>query len=159
MKEVLDSRADGVGLAAPQIGESLRIFIVSRKVLNGAFEDEKRIDKEDVDDLVFINPEIVTRSKEKEEVTEGCLSVEWYFGSATRYKKMKVRAYDERGKQFTWGGSGLMSQIFQHEIDHLNAILFIDHSKDVRKLTPEEIIEAEAEHARIMQETHETNIS
>lgn len=148
MKKVLATRTDGVGLAAPQIGESLQIFIVSGKVLSGDFDDGAHQAKKKFEDLVFINPEIITHSKEKVEVTEGCLSVEWYFGSVARYKKMKVRAHDEHGKQFTRGGSGLMAQIFQHETDHLNAILFIDRARDLRKLTPEEILDIETMNAR-----------
>lgn len=149
MEKTLDLRVDGVGLAAPQIGESLRIFVVSRKRSEAESKSKRCSQNERIKDvLVFINPEIITSSKERAKVIEGCLSVEWYFGKTVRHKKMTVRAYDEKGKQFTYGGSGLMAQIFQHEIDHLNGVLFIDHASEIKKLTHNEIAQIEAENNR-----------
>ena len=133
MTEALESQGDGVAIAAPQIGESLRIFVVSGKELKNADKNYKGSE----DYLVFINPEIIKTSKEKQEVEEGCLSIRWKYGKVKRAKKVTLRAYDENGKVLERGASGLLSQIFQHEIDHLDGILFVDHATDIKDIPPE----------------------
>ncbi|MEI6057920.1 MAG: peptide deformylase, partial [bacterium] len=90
-------------------------------------------------DVTFINPEITRLSREKHEVEEGCLSVRWLYGKMKRSKKASVRAYDENGKRFERGASGLLAQIFQHETDHLEGVLFIDHAYDVQEVLPEDM--------------------
>ena len=87
-------------------------------------------------DLVFINPKILKLSKEREWLPEGCLSVRWLYGKTYRSKKVILTAYDEKGKKLKRGASGLLAQIFQHETDHLNGILFVDHAKDIREELP-----------------------
>ena len=87
-------------------------------------------------DLILINPKISRLSRKKEWIPEGCLSVRPLYGKTFRSKKATVTAYDENGKKFTRGASGLLAQIFQHETDHLNGILFIDHAKDVKEEIP-----------------------
>lgn len=140
MKEALDSQDDGVAIAAPQVGASLRIFVISGKVF--LFEDQENRDskkeKSVKPDMVFINPEIIKISRKKYIVPEGCLSVRWLYGKTIRANKARIKAYDENGKAFTYGGSGLIAQIFQHETDHLNGILFIDHATDVKEMLPKE---------------------
>lgn len=143
MKVALASQEDGVAIAAPQIGVSLRIFIVSKRVF--VLDDEGRLlphtdpkDAEKYNDVVYINPKIVNTSSKKHWVPEGCLSVRGIYGKTHRSEKATVEAYDETGKKFTRGGSGLLAQIFQHETDHLNGILFDDHAKDVEEYTPPE---------------------
>jgi peptide deformylase len=141
----LAGQDDGVALAAPQIGYSLRIFVVSGKIFSKDFGKEtapeatgkktKSVTPK-IKDLVFINPKISKVSKEKEWVPEGCLSVRWLYGKTYRSKKITVTAYDENGKKITRGASGLLAQIFQHENDHLNGILFIDNAKDVKEELP-----------------------
>lgn len=149
MKESLDSQDDGVAIAAPQIGYPLRIFIVSRKVAD-ILKEEKGSSSTQPElvlgnkisealapkDMVFINPVIKKLSKEKSSVEEGCLSVRYLYGKVSRSKKASVEAYDENGKKFTRGGVGLLAQIFQHETDHLNGILFIDKAKHLEDLPP-----------------------
>ena len=130
MRKALDGEKDGVAIAAPQIEVPFRIFIISRKVLG---TKEKPAAK----DLVFVNPVITKLSKKKESLEEGCLSVRWLYGVVRRAHKATVRAYDEQGKVFTRGASGLIAQIFQHEIDHLDGILFIDKAKNLHELPPE----------------------
>ena len=130
MKETLEKQPDGVALAAPQIGESVRIFIVAKS----AYGETKKHTP-----LVFINPVITKTSRTKKWVDEGCLSVRWKYGQAHRATRATIEAYDETGAQFSYGGSGLIAQIFQHETDHLDGILFHDHARDVTELTPEEI--------------------
>jgi len=117
----------GVALAAPQIGILLRMFIVSGKIFS-----------ENAPDKTFINPQIVKTSRKTEEMHEGCLSVRHMYGTVIRHLKVKVRAYDERGKRFTVGASGLLAQIFQHEVDHLNGILFTDKATHVEETKNEE---------------------
>ena len=123
MREILDSQETGVALAAPQIGESVRLFIVSEK----AFEDEK------TGNLIYINPEIVKLSKKTEWLKEGCLSVKGIYGKVKRSTNCNITAYDENGEKFTRGAGGLLAQIFQHEVDHLDGILFIDKAKDLKE--------------------------
>ncbi len=135
MKSALKSQGDGVAIAAPQIGYSLRIFVVSGKIFQPSFGQPMNPESEEVGkvrDLVFINPKISKLSREKEWMPEGCLSVRPLYGKTFRSKKATVSAYDEEGQKFIRGGSGLLAQIFQHETDHLNGILFIDHAKDVK---------------------------
>lgn len=140
MKKALDAQVDGVALAAPQIGENLRIFMISWKVFatmdgNDLGElEEKDLNRlrEKYDFKVFINPEIVKRSKEKKWMEEGCLSVRPLYGEVERHSKCRVRAFDERGEVFELGGSGLMAQIFQHEIDHLDGILFTQKARNIK---------------------------
>lgn len=131
MKAALHGESDGVAIAAPQIGESLRIFVVSGKVLS---EDK---DAKSENDLVFINPEFTKLSRSKKSMEEGCLSVRWLYGFVDRHEKAAVQAYDEKGKKFEKRGSGLMAQIFQHEMDHLDGVLFIDKAHNVREIPPE----------------------
>lgn len=137
MKVALASQDDGVAIAAPQIGVPLRIFVMSGKVFDLLRPDE---DPDVVhEDVVFINPEILKISKERQKMEEGCLSVRWLYGRVSRAKKATVKAYDEKGQAFTRGGSNLVAQIFQHEMDHLDGILFVDKADDVEELPPEEI--------------------
>jgi peptide deformylase len=138
MKEALASQDDGVAIAAPQIGYPLRIFVVSGKVENIV----KKLDAENLpipEDTVYINPVVTKLSKEKDMTEEGCLSVRYLYGEVRRSKKATVEAYDENGKKFTKGGSGLLAQIFQHETDHLNGILFIDKAKNLEEIPPEKM--------------------
>lgn len=132
MSKVLHKEKDGVAIAAPQIGASLRIFIINGRILSL----KKKI-VEILPDLVFINPKILKLSKKKQVMEEGCLSVRWLYGKVKRSEKATVRAYDEHGKIFTKGASGLLAQAFQHEVDHLNGILFIDKARDLENLPPE----------------------
>jgi peptide deformylase len=141
MSGALKSQSDGVAIAAPQIGYKLSIFVVSGKIFHKDFvrgdkEFEKIPNKDIPEDLVFINPKISKLSREKEWVPEGCLSVRWLYGKSFRSKKATVTAYDENGKKFIRGASGLLAQIFQHETDHLNGILFIDHAKEIKEELP-----------------------
>jgi peptide deformylase len=113
--------APGVGLAAPQIGESVRLFLVDI-----ASEDEPS------DLRVFINPELVKR--EGEEVgPEGCLSFPGLSEDVKRAKKVTVRARDREGKAFELEAQGLLAVAIQHEHDHLDGVLMVDHLGPLRK--------------------------
>ena len=138
MSLALELQDDGVAIAAPQIAIPLRIFVVSKKVeimLKG-LEEAPEVEKAKIKDVIYINPEINKLSKTKQILDEGCLSVRPIFGKVERSEKATVTAYDENGKKFTRGGSGLLAQIFQHEIDHLNGILFIDKATDLVEVLP-----------------------
>ncbi len=136
MSQALAESGDGVAIAAPQIGQLVRIFVVAGYVLDTItnYHGEHR-----TPDRVFINPEIIKASKTKKAMKgEGCLSVRWIYGTTKRSDKVTVRAYDEQGREFTMSGTGLLAQIFQHEIDHLDGILFIDHAHGIKEMTEEE---------------------
>lgn len=136
MKKALHAEDDGVAIAAPQIGVSLRIFVVSARALE--IGRKKGVDSQkELNDLVFINPEIIKVSKKKKAMEEGCLSVRWLYGEVERHEKVTITAYDENGDFATFGAGGLMAQIFQHEIDHLEGVLFIDKAENLRDLPPE----------------------
>ncbi|TSC83623.1 MAG: peptide deformylase [Parcubacteria group bacterium Gr01-1014_17] len=134
MSASLAKESDGVALAAPQIGEPLRLFIVSGKVLARLARAA-----EAVSDAVFINPVLSKISREKQTVEEGCLSLRYLYGKVKRAAKVTLRAHDENGKKITRGASGLLAQIFQHEVDHLNGVLFIDKATDIIDIPPEKL--------------------
>lgn len=138
MKKALASQDDGVAIAAPQINEPLRIFVVSGKVFHEDFirgdEKSKKL-KSEHPDLVFINPKFLKISKDKKLMNEGCLSVRPLYGQVRRSTRATVEAYNENGAKFTMDGAGLLAHIFQHEIDHLDGILFIDKAKNIHEVT------------------------
>lgn len=102
---------NGVGLAGPQVGKSLRLFVII------ADDDVRR---------VFINPQIIKTSTQVGEYDEGCLSIPQVYETITRPLEVTVQAYNEEGKLFTLEADGLLARIIQHEYDHLDGILYID---------------------------------
>lgn len=137
MKSSLRREPDGVAIAAPQIAEPVRMFIVAGFVFD---LKKKNISGTPSPDKVFINPVITKYSKETKWIPgEGCLSVRWIYGTTKRHKGVTLKAYDEQGNLFTLAATGLLAQIFQHEVDHLEGVLFIDHAKDIRPMTDDEI--------------------
>ena len=139
MSEALNSQDDGVAIAAPQIGVSLRIFVVSGKIFDEDFIRGKGSTEGDLytkarqPNLVFINPVLKKISKDKKLLAEGCLSVRPIYGKVRRATRATVEAYDEKGHKFTKSGSGLLAHIFQHETDHLDGILFTDKARDMHE--------------------------
>ncbi len=140
MRIALSTQNDGVAIAAPQIGVPFRIFVVSDDIMSQADKDYKSTGN----DLIFINPEITKLSKTKHDVEEGCLSVRWKYGKVTRSDKATIKAYDENGKKIQRGASGLLAQVFQHECDHLDGILFIDKAYDIEDIPPEQLQKSNA---------------
>lgn len=131
MKRLLSKEEYGVALAAPQVGERLRLFIVSGKALardsrNAPDEEHTKPEPPALPDQVYINPEMVKLSRTKRNKHEGCLSIRGKWGEVPRADKATVRAYDEHGVRFTRGASGFLAHVFQHEMDHLDGILYID---------------------------------
>jgi peptide deformylase len=132
MKMLLSKEEFGVALAAPQVGESIQLFIVSGKALardqiKGSPEADADDDKlPEVSDQVYINPQLIKVSRKKIEKHEGCLSIRGTWGMVPRAEKATIKAHDEHGKKITRGASGFLAHVFQHETDHLNGILYID---------------------------------
>ncbi|MFH1712120.1 MAG: peptide deformylase [Patescibacteria group bacterium] len=114
-------KANGVGLAAPQVDQRLQIIIVETKEGPQA----------------FINPKIVSRSRHMTIGEEGCLSIPGYYGMVQRHTKVKVRAKNRQGEVVSMICDELPAVIFQHEIDHLDGILFIDRAESLHDITPE----------------------
>lgn len=117
--------ADGVGLAAPQVGIAKRVFVVDADEEHGLLE--------------LINPEIVSREGEQFG-PEGCLSIPGLQGDVRRAQKVVIRAQDRYGNPVEYTGTDLLARAFQHELDHLNGVLFIDLAESVyeRKAIPEQ---------------------
>jgi peptide deformylase len=123
MAATLDAEPDGVALAAPQVGVSKRLFIVRYDRLLSGDELQKGPNLG-----VYINPEFVKSSRRRLEMDEGCLSVRGMYGKTIRHDRATLRARDIDGLKFERGGGGILAQVFQHETDHLDGILFIDHA-------------------------------
>lgn len=139
MIETLD-HAEGAGLAAPQIGQQLQLAIVW--TLPEVDDDGRELD--DTRELfVVANPEIYWRSRETVKGIEGCLSIPGYVGEVERAESIRVRGLDQHGRKFQRRFDDWTARIFQHEIDHLNGVLFID------KLTGPENIWTEEEFEQI----------
>lgn len=122
---------EGVGLAGPQIGLMQRIFVA--EIPRPAAEDEEP-HPQSGQTYVLINPEIIKTSQELVEGQEGCLSIPNWAGLVDRPQWIEVRAQDLTGRRIKLKVDGLLARIFQHEIDHLNGILYIDHITDPQKL-------------------------
>jgi len=112
--------AKGVGLAANQIGVARRVAVVD-------------VGEEDPPPLVLINPVILERSEEDETAEEGCLSIPDIFGDVTRPARVVVEALDLEGKKVRTEASGYKARAIQHEIDHLDGVLFLDHLSAVKR--------------------------
>jgi peptide deformylase len=132
MRRALDGEEDGAAIAAPQIGVSKRIFVISKKVFGP--ENERYGSKDP--HFVFINPKITKLSRKLTIMDEGCLSVRGMYGNIKRAERATIEAFDEYGQPFVRGAGGLLAQVFQHEVDHLNGTLFIDQAEEVWRADP-----------------------
>lgn len=124
------NEANGVGLAAPQIGVSLRLVVI-------------RLPEEDAEEIVLINPEIVKKSGERE-IEERCLSIPGYSGMVKRACTVTVKGRNADWKEVRIKAGELLAQALEHEIDHLDGILYVDHLENPGKLTKIEPVGAEA---------------
>jgi peptide deformylase len=133
--------APGVGLAAPQIGLSDRLIVVEY------YEHEEDEDEENEDApkkvWAVLNPEIVKASEEKRMGIEGCLSIPNLVGEVERHAAVQVKGLNRHGKPMKIKAEGWLARIFQHEIDHLNGVLFTDRA--TRVWQPPQEVEAEQE--------------
>jgi len=107
--------ADGVGIAAPQIGRGIRVFVATNK--NVAH--------------VLINPEIIGKSWRRVDGEEGCLSVPGKYGIVSRHRAIKMKALNREGKTVHFNAKGFFARVLQHELDHLDGILFLDKAKKI----------------------------
>ncbi len=112
------SEKDGVGLAAPQVGVSIRLFVIKA---------------DDGIERTFINPQILATSQETCGYEEGCLSIPKSWENVTRPERVTVQALNERGRRFTLEADGFLARVIQHEYDHLEGILFIDRIDSAKK--------------------------
>lgn len=141
MKKLLAAEEFGVAIAAPQVGESLRMFVVAGAGALKRKRNERKKDEEEADDSyfdgmpegdeVYINPILVKMSRGKKDKHEGCLSVRGKWGEVPRAEKATIRYLDESGRAQERGASGFLAHIFQHEMDHLDGILYTDKATDV----------------------------
>ena len=131
--------ASGVGLAAPQIGRSIKLTVIESL----PEVDDEGNDIEGTRKLyVVANPEIVWTSRKEVDGIEGCLSIPGYLGEVDRFDAIRVRAQDRQGKKIKLRVSGWTARIFQHEIDHLNGVLFIDRLTEPENFWTEEEFDA-----------------
>lgn len=129
--------APGVGLAAPQVAVSQRLAVIEYAEL----PDDAPEDAEPPEPklYVIVNPEIVARSEAMVDGTEGCLSLPGYAGNVLRHQTVTVKALNRRGKPIKIKARGWLARIFQHEIDHLDGILYIDRASKVWRVEAEEV--------------------
>jgi peptide deformylase len=140
--------ANGIGLAAIQIGIRERVIVAH---LPKDEEDEEGEENPDGGELyAIINPELARKSREMEDGIEGCLSIPGWVGEVPRHHAVTVKGLDARGQPVRIKAEGLLARVFQHEIDHCDGILFIDHIEDPEKIWP--VPEGEEEAAEAAQE-------
>lgn len=118
--------ADGVGLAAPQINESIQLCVIAKEY--------SALGKNE--DLVLVNPVWQKKSILAVWDAEGCLSVPEYWGEVKRYKKIKVKALDQFGRPIEFEAKDFPARVIQHEVDHLNGILFVEKARNLKKNEP-----------------------
>jgi peptide deformylase len=131
----------GVGLAAPQVHEELRLF-VAQVVTDHDDDDDEAADADSAEGearqpklMAVINPEITPIGRHVKEDWEGCLSIPDLRGLVPRHRDIKVRAYDRTGKPVEIAASGFMARVIQHETDHLDGVLFVDRMKSFDSLS------------------------
>ncbi|OGO25565.1 MAG: peptide deformylase [Chloroflexi bacterium RBG_16_52_11] len=128
--------APGVGLAAPQVGEPFQLIVV---------EYNEKEDDEQPKLFILANPEIIRSGSDQEVGTEGCLSIPGFVGDVERPAAVTLRGLNRRGKLMRVKANGWLARIFQHEVDHLNGVLFIDRAEKVWKVEegPSQVIPAD----------------
>ena len=122
--------APGIGLAAVQVGEPIRLLVIDLQEPKDPDDPESPIVK---DPRIFINPEILWHSDHEVPYTEGCLSVPEQYAEVMRPDKIRAKWQDETGKAYEEEIEGLLAVCLQHEMDHLNGVLFIDHLSRLKR--------------------------
>jgi len=135
--------ANGIGLAAIQIGVPERVIVVHLP----KDEEEEEENPESGELYAVINPELARKSREMEEGIEGCLSVPGWVGEVSRHRTVTVKGLDPQGRPTRIKAEELLARVFQHEIDHCDGTLFIDHIEDPEKIWPVPAGEEEAAEA------------
>jgi peptide deformylase len=121
----------GVGLAAPQVHEGIRLFVAGFAPAPGEDDDPQ----ERVPQMALINPEVTPVGEDQVEDWEGCLSIPDIRGKVPRARQIVVRAFDRKGKRMELRASGFTARVIQHETDHLNGVLFFDRMASFQSLT------------------------
>lgn len=121
MQDTLAVAQNGIGIAASQVGRNLRVFAVSPAL--------------ELNQNIFINPVITKISQKTELMDEGCLSVPGLYGKVKRAESLKIEAYNQSGRKFKMKAEGLIAQLFQHEMDHLDGILFKDKAEELNQIS------------------------
>lgn len=132
MKEIM-SAANGIGLAANQIGLDARVFVAQLQSVDRQGQP-RRLSTGERKFYAIFNPEIVKFSEIKVNIEEGCLSVPGgYYGEVDRPEKITLIGFDKNGKKLKIKAWGMLARVFQHEIDHLNGIVFVDKAKELHQ--------------------------
>lgn len=126
MRHTLKEKKLGVGIAAPQVGENLRLSVIYIR----PSKTRPDLPKEKWAELVIINPKITKTFGNKKQLWEGCISLPEVFAKVPRYKKLELQYLDEKGTSQTKVFDGLLAHVIQHEVDHLNGDLYVDKVKD-----------------------------
>ena len=136
---------DGIGLAAPQVAHNIRACLIGQKAIPPKAKIPGRLFPNRAD-LILVNPEYQIIGRKQQTETEGCLSVPGFFGKVSRYRDLLVKAQIETGATIEFEAHGFFARVIQHEIDHLNGVLFIDRAKDLfqtehrKYLAPEVVV-------------------
>ncbi len=149
--DMLETMRDsgGVGLAAPQIGESIRMIVVE-------YPEDDTVEDSPKKTFKVINPEIIWRSEETVMGNEGCLSIPGYVGTVERNESIKVKGLNVFGRPQKISASGWLARIFQHEIDHLEGVCYIDRATEIFKPSEEPETADEADSAEAAAENQAT---
>jgi len=152
LQELIDNmietmrEANGVGLAGPQVSQPLRLTVVETLPRH---DDDGNVIEGSRELFVLINPKIVSKSRKMVDGIEGCLSIPGWIGEASRHEKIRVRALDRQGNKIRLRLNGWSARIVQHEIDHLDGVLFIDRLTASENLWREEEFYKEDESGEI----------
>lgn len=136
---------EGIGLAAPQVAHNVRACVIGKKAIPPKVKIPGR-EYANRTDLILLNPTYEVLSRKQQSDTEGCLSVPGFYGKVPRHRDILVKALNEHGEPIEFEAHGFFARVIQHEVDHLNGILFIDRAKDLfqtehrKYLAPEVVV-------------------
>ncbi|KKQ28128.1 MAG: Peptide deformylase [Candidatus Magasanikbacteria bacterium GW2011_GWC2_37_14] len=122
--------SDGIGLAAPQVGYNIRLCIIGKEALK--LDKKNKLPVEF--DLILVNPTWQKTSRKTNIDEEGCLSVPGIIGKVKRQSDIEVEAWNEKGEKIKFAAHNYFARVIQHEVDHLDGILFIDKAKDIQEI-------------------------
>lgn len=118
---------DGIGIAAPQVGASIRMIVVGKEALKETKNPKQFLPA----DMVLINPSLTGHGRKTGWMQEGCLSVPGVFGDVERFIEIQVQGLDRFGNALSFDATDFFARVLQHEIDHLDGILFVDKAKNI----------------------------